>query len=146
MQPPPQQWYNNGPHIPGPHTNRPQNTNMKPMLPAGFPQIPIPQMPMPKWSPAAQQNPNYLPPNKGMHPHSFNRYPQPPPSRKFTNEKSVNKAEPKKKSTPFVPLQAQKKNRNIASAPSSSGTPSKSTKKDLKQNKSDQKSKENTKV
>ncbi|XP_016845549.1 5'-3' exoribonuclease 1 isoform X1 [Nasonia vitripennis] len=172
LRPPPQQWFDN--RMNNVRPPMPPQPNVKPMLPAAFPQVPMMQLPMPKWNPMVQQNPGFA---NMMHPgqphpiqqqqlqqppqhnrpqqqqhHQQGRFPQP---QLVDNAHSrSNRQDQQKKVTPFVPLQAQKKTRNVVNKqPSNEDNKQqkqqqqqhdKKEKKEVYENKVDQKPKENS--
>ncbi|XP_014211300.1 5'-3' exoribonuclease 1-like isoform X2 [Copidosoma floridanum] len=136
QHPPPQsQWYGNRPGVPIRQPMPPANM-VKPMLPAAFPQasimpmsMPMPPLPpVPKWNQQAQAYGPIQPPPMHKHqqpPHQQQRvqsqnqqyqqkFPQPPIINSNVDKLGAMRQQTSpKKSTPFVPLQAQKKTRNV---------------------------------
>ena len=101
---PPQQWYNT-------RFNNVNNVRPPPIAPQN------PQLGMnpPMWNPPPLPNPNFanMAPRGNMPGMFPQRLPHPPPPNTFENWRTSNKQQDVKKSTPFVPLQAQKKNRSV---------------------------------
>ncbi|XP_076652966.1 5'-3' exoribonuclease pacman isoform X2 [Halictus rubicundus] len=95
--PPPPRWY-------ATRKNNPWSPNLRPPGPPFFPPTPQPPQHFPQWTPKAQHSTGYHQPYK-----QNNQYMHLPQPKSAQNEPKTEI----KNSTSFVPLQAQKKSRNI---------------------------------